>query len=229
MQVLLFKANAKPLQRALERKGFQVEVANDVADADRRAIAADYGVIVLDRDLLNGGGVELLKKWRSRGVKSHVVLLAVQGNLQDKLDLLSVGADDFIVKPIEVEDLTARLGAVTRQNGRPEHELVTVYDLQIDPVARVVKRGGHSINLTPREFDLLLYLSSHRGKAVSRVMIWEHLYQDKAESRSNVVDVYIRYLRKKIDHGYEPALILTCWGKGYMLRGDAGPLHPEAP
>src|SRR5262245_24930439 len=194
MLVLLFKSNAKPLQRALERKGYQVEVAQDAADADRRVNAADFGVIVLERELLNGGGVELLKKWRSNGVKSHVVLLALEGSLQDKLDMLSVGADDFIIKPIEVEDLTARLGAVSRQDSSAR-EVVTVYDLQIDPLARMVKRGGRTINLTPREFDLLLFLSSHRGKAVSRVMIWEHLYQDQAESRSNVVDVYIRYLR----------------------------------
>jgi DNA-binding response OmpR family regulator len=219
MIVLLLETNSRALQRALEQEGFKVDVAKDATDADQRICAADYGVVVLERELLNGGGVDLLKKWRNIGVKAHVVMLTANANLQDKLDVLSVGADDYVTKPYAVEELTTRLRTIGKRDAKPKHEVVAIYDLQIDASARIVRRGGRTIHLTPREFELLMYLAAHRGQAVSRSMIWEHLYQDSAESRSNVVDVYIRYLRKKIDTGFEPPLILTCWGKGYMLRG----------
>src|SRR5262249_61294144 len=126
---------------------------------------------------------------------------------------------ESVSQPDHHEVRRARLGAVGGDYTQSVDKALAVCDLTIDPTARIVKRGGRTIDLTPREFELLHFLALHRGKAVSRTMIWEHLYADKTDSRSNVVDVYIRYLRKKIDTDFKPALILTCWGKGYMLRG----------
>jgi len=110
--------------------------------------------------------------------------------------------------------------ALIRRGHQVKDPILRVHDLEIDTAARTVKRGGQSIHLTPREYALLQFLAFHRGKVVSRSMIWEHLYDEHDENTSNVVDVYIRYLRTKIDKGFDPPLILTRWGEGYMLRGE---------
>jgi len=114
----------------------------------------------------------------------------------------------------------ARLRALIRRGHEVKDPVLRVHDLEIDTATRTVKRGGQAIHLTPREYALLQFLAFHRGRVVSRTMIWEHLYDEHDESTSNVVDVYIRYLRNKIDKGFESPLILTRWGEGYLLRGD---------
>ena len=125
-----------------------------------------------------------------------------------------------MTKPFELEELLARLRALIRRGHQVKSPLLRVHDLEIDTAGRTVKRGGKSIHLTPREYALLEFLAFHRGKVATRTMIWEHLYDEQDENTSNVVDVYIRYLRNKIDKGFDPPLILTRWGEGYMLRGD---------
>jgi DNA-binding response OmpR family regulator len=221
MNVLLLETNWKGLKRVLEKHGCTVDTAATGADADRKARAGTHSFIVVELELLNGDGLALIRKWREAGINAHVLLVTTQASLQDKLDAFSVGVDDFVIKPYHPDELLARLGAAGRDEPAYADKALTVFDLTIDPSARIIKRAGRTIDLTPREFELLYFLAIHRGKAVSRTMIWEHLYADKTDSRSNVVDVYIRYLRKKIDSDFKPALILTCWGKGYMLRGSA--------
>lgn len=219
MLVLLLESNARGLKRALEKKGFQVDIAADGAEADRKTRDDEPAIVVLEREMLNGEGLLLVKKWRAAGVKAHVLIVTANGGLQAKLDAFSFGADDCVTKPYELDELLARLGTSGRSTSALHAPVLQIFDLEIDLSVQKVKRGGKPIRLTPREFDLLQFLIAHRGKPVSRTMIWEHLYDGRPESRSNVVDVYIRYLRKKLDSGFEPALILTCWGKGYMLRG----------
>jgi DNA-binding response OmpR family regulator len=125
-----------------------------------------------------------------------------------------------LTKPFELEELLARLRALIRRGHQVKDPLLKVHDLSIDTSARTVKRAGKSIHLTPKEYALLEFLAFHAGKVVTRSMIWEHLWDEHDESVSNVVDVYIRYLRNKIDKDFSPPLILTRWGEGYMLRAE---------
>jgi DNA-binding response OmpR family regulator len=165
-------------------------------------------------------GLSLLKRWRSRGLKSHVLVLTARSSIEDKVSGLDLGADDYMTKPFQLEELLARLRALIRRGHNVKDPVIRIHDMEIDTNARTVKRGSKPIHLTPREYALLEFLAFHRGKVVTRSMIWEHLYDEHDENTSNVVDVYIRYLRNKIDKDFSPPLIMTRWGEGYMLRGD---------
>ena len=215
-QVTLVKA----LRQGLEEEGFAVDAALDGEEADVKARATQYDVIVLDVMLPKVDGLTLLKRWRADGIPTHVLMLTAKGGLDDRVGGLDSGADDYLTKPFELEELLARIRALIRRGHQIKDPLIKVYDLTLDTAARRVERAGQSIHLTPREYALLEFLAFHRGKVVTRTMIWEHLYDEYDENTSNVVDVYIRYLRNKIDKGFEPPLILTRWGEGYMLRGD---------
>jgi DNA-binding response OmpR family regulator len=221
---LLLIEDHKPLVRALkqglEEEGFAVDVAYDGEEGGYKAQTADYDVIILDLMLPKEDGLSLLQRWRKAGMKAHVLVLTARGGIEDKVRGLDLGADDYLTKPFELEELLARLRALVRRGHEVKNPILKVHDLEIDTAARTVKRNGKSIHLTPREYALLQFLAFHRGKVVSRSMIWEHLYDEHDENTSNVVDVYIRYLRNKIDKDYDPPLILTRWGEGYMLRGE---------
>jgi DNA-binding response OmpR family regulator len=223
MRVLLIEDH-KPLVRALrqglEEEGLAVDVAADGEEGDFKARTAEYDVIILDLMLPKVDGLTLLQKWRRDGIKTHVLVLTARGSIDDKVKGLDLGADDYLTKPFELNELIARLRALIRRNHQVKDPVLRIHDLEIDTAARTIKRGGKTIHLTPREFALLEFLAFHRGKVVSRSMIWEHLYDEQDENTSNVVDVYIRYLRNKIDKGFEPSLILTRWGEGYLLRGE---------
>jgi DNA-binding response OmpR family regulator len=225
MRVLLIEDH-KPLVRALrqglEEEGFAVDIASDGQEGDFKARTAEYDVVILDIMLPKEDGLSLLQRWRKDGVSTHILVLTARGSMEDKVKGLDLGADDYMTKPFELEELLARLRALIRRGHQVKSPLIRVHDLEIDTASRTVKRGGKSIHLTPREYALLEFLAFHRGKVTTRSMIWEHLYDDQDENTSNVVDVYIRYLRNKIDKGYEPPLILTRWGEGYLLRSDDG-------
>jgi DNA-binding response OmpR family regulator len=224
MRVLLVEDH-KPLLRALKRgleeESFAVDVAEDGEDADYKARGTSYDVIVLDLMLPKIDGLTLLRQWRKAEMKTHILLLTAKDTTEDKVRGLNLGADDYLTKPFQLEELLARLRALVRRSHQIKDPILRVHDLEIDTAARTVKRSGEMIHLTPREFALLQFLAFHRGKVVSRTMIWEHLYDEYDENTSNVVDVYIRYLRTKIDKGYDTPLILTRWGEGYLLRGES--------
>ena len=223
MRILLVEDH-KPLLRALKRgleeEGFAVDAAEDGAEADFKARGASYDVIVLDLMLPKIDGLTLLKQWRKDSIGTHILLLTAKDTTEDKVKGLDLGADDYLTKPFQLEELMARLRVLVRRQHQVKDPVLRIHDLEIDTSARSVKRAGQQIHLTPREFALLQFLAFHRGKVVTRTMIWEHLYDEYDENTSNVVDVYIRYLRTKIDNAFETKLILTRWGEGYMLRGE---------
>jgi DNA-binding response OmpR family regulator len=223
---VLLAEDHKPLSRALKRgleeEGFAVDSAEDGEEADFKARGADYDVIILDLMLPKVSGLDLLKKWRGDGIDTHILVLTARDSTEDKVKGLDLGADDYLTKPFQLEELMARLRVLVRRSHQVKDPVIRVHDLEIDTSARAVKRAGQAIHLTPREFALLQFLAFHRGRVVTRTMIWEHLYDEYDENTSNVVDVYIRYLRTKIDKGFEKPLILTRWGEGYMLRGEEG-------
>lgn len=223
MRVLLIEDHrplVRVLTRGLEEEGFAVDVSEDGEDGDFKARSTEYDAIILDVMLPKIDGMTLLEKWRADGITTHVLMLTARGNVEDKVRGLNIGADDYLVKPFELDELLARLRALIRRRHQVKTPVLKVLDLEIDTAARSVTRSGQVINLTPKEYALLEFLAYHRGKVVTRTMIWDHLYDEKSENTSNVVDVYIRYLRNKIDKGYDPPLILTRWGEGYMMRGE---------
>jgi DNA-binding response OmpR family regulator len=226
VRVLLVEDN-KPLARAmrqgLEEEGFAVDTAEDGEEADHKARATSYDAIILDLMLPKKDGMTLLKGWRAAGLTTHVLVLTARGALEDKVKGLDSGADDYLTKPFELEELLARLRALIRRGHQVKDPVLRVHDMTVDTAARSVKRAGKPIHLTPKEYALLEFLAFHAGKVVTRTMIWDHLWDEHDESVSNVVDVYIRYLRNKIDKDFSPPLILTRWGEGYMLRGEDDP------
>ncbi len=223
MRVLLiedYKQLVRALKKGLEEEGFAVDVAMDGEEGGYKAETANYDVIILDLMLPKEDGLSLLRRWRAKGIKSHVLVLTARSGIEDKVTGLDLGADDYMTKPFQLEELLARLRALIRRGHDVKDPVLRVHDLEIDTNTRTVKRGEKTIHLTPREYALLEFLAYHRGKVVTRSMIWEHLYDEHDENTSNVVDVYIRYLRNKIDKDFTPPLIQTRWGEGYMLRGD---------
>ncbi|WP_020474030.1 response regulator transcription factor [Zavarzinella formosa] len=229
MRVLLVEDN-KPLLRALrqglEEEGLAVDIAEDGEVADQKARTTNYDVIVLDLMLPKKDGLTILKGWRANGINTHVLVLTARGSTEDRVTGLDSGADDYLTKPFELDELLARLRALIRRGHHVKDPVIRVHDLTLDTSSRTVKRSGKSIHLTPKEYALLEFLAFHQGKVVTRTMIWEHLWDEHDESVSNVVDVYIRYLRNKIDRDFKPPLILTRWGEGYMLRGEADTAEP---
>lgn len=226
MRVLLIEDH-KPMLRAikqgLEEEGFAVDAAADGEEGNYKAQTANYDIIILDLMLPKIDGLTLLQQWRRNGLTCHVLVLTARGTIEDKVKGLDLGADDYLTKPFQWEELLARLRALIRRTHQAKDPVLRILDLEIDTASRTVKRAGQGIHLTPREYALLQFLAYHRGKVVTRSMIWEHLYDEHDENTSNVVDVYIRYLRQKIDKkGFDPPLILTRWGEGYMMRGDEG-------
>jgi DNA-binding response OmpR family regulator len=224
VRVLLVEDNPqllKAVRQGLEEEGFAVDVATDGEEADVKCRSTSYDVVVLDIMLPKVDGLTLLKRWRAAGIDTHVLMLTAKGTSTDKVTGLDTGADDYMCKALlDMDELFARVRALVRRGHQQKDPVLRCHDLEIDTAARNVKRAGKPIHLTPREYALLEFLAFHRGKVVTRSMIWEHLYDEYDENTSNVVDVYIRYLRNKIDKEFDPPLILTRWGEGYMLRGE---------
>jgi DNA-binding response OmpR family regulator len=214
----------KPLLRAvkqgLEDEGFSVDTAEAGEEADLKARAGGYDVIVLDLICPNVAGLTLLANWRTAGITTEVLVLTAKDTTEEKVKGLEFGADACMTRPFMLPELLARLRALVRRHRQINDPVVRVHDLEIDAATRTVRRGGQPIHLTPREFSLLQLLAQHRGNVVTRAMIWEHLYEGMGAITSNVVEVFVRYLRTKLDNPFKKKLILTRWGEGYSLRGE---------
>jgi DNA-binding response OmpR family regulator len=223
MRVLLIdqpKPLTKLLRRCLEEEGLNVDVSDCGEEASCKVRATDYDLILLDMHLPHEEAAALLRGWRKAGVAKPILALTSATTTAERVRCLDLGADDYLARPFQLVELVARVRALLRRAHRIYDPLIRVCDLEIDTSTRTVKRAGKPIRLTRREYALLQFLAFNRGRVVSRAMIWEHLYNEHDETTSNVVDVFIRYLRTKIDKGFDPPLILTRWGEGYLLRND---------
>jgi len=206
------------LRYNLESEGYEVETAARGDDADTRLKESTPDLVVLDWMLPGLSGIELCRRLRARPETRQlpIIMLTARGEESEKVRGLATGADDYIVKPFSVPELLARVRALLRR-GTARPSVLEVGDLRVDLLARRAERAGSKLDLTQKEFALLEYLARHAGEVVTRTMISEHVWDMNFDSFSNVIDVYIRYLRRKIDEPFEKKLIHTRRGVGYML------------
>ena len=209
---------ARLLKQGLEEQGFVVDLAYDGSDGQFQAEQYPYDAILLDLMLPEVDGLAILKGLREKGNDVPVLIITARGDVEDRIKGLNFGADDYLAKPFNLEELIARLRALIRRSRGKSSPLVTVGDLVIDSNARTVARAGTVILLSAREYDLLLYLALSAGKVVSRTELIEHIFTSDYEWDSNVIEVHISHLRTKIDKGYSSALIHTVRGAGYILK-----------
>ena len=213
---------AETVRHGLTEDGFVVEVVHNGEDAVWAATENPYDVIVLDIMLPKLNGYKVLEQIRERGVWAPVLMLTAKDGDYDQTDAFDLGADDYLTKPFSFIILVARLRALIRR-GAPERPVVlTAGDLHLDPVRRRVERGGKEIVLTRREYGLLEFLMRHRGETVSKTEILNSVWDPAFEGDPNVVEVYIRYLRRKLDAPFDRNAIQTLRGMGYRLDPDGG-------
>lgn len=212
------KRLAAALKQGLEEAGYAVVLAHDGESALESALTGTYDVVVLDLMLPGSDGADVCREIRRQGVTTHVLVLTARSGTQEKVRLLDLGADDYLTKPFAFPELLARLRALLRRGVVEPSTVLRVADLELDPAAHRVARGGETIDLTLREFSLLEYLMRHARHVVTRDMIAEHVWNVDYDGHSNVVEVYVNYLRGKVDRPFEPKLIHTVRGVGYVLR-----------
>ena len=213
---------AERLARGLREEGFAVDVAGTAETARRRGDGTDYDLVLLDLGLPDGSGLALLGEWRSAGSTVPVLVLTARDLVQDKVRGLQAGADDYLTKPFAFEELLARVGALLRRRSAPVREVLRLGRLELDRGSRQARRDGEPLDLTPKEFALLEYLLLHPDVVLSRTTIAEHVWDQAYEARSNVIDVIVARLRRKLEGDGEMRLIEAVPGIGYVLRGRAG-------
>jgi len=210
------------LSRGLESGGYTVDVAGDGATALEMVHATEYDLIILDLGLPDMDGMAVLKKVRTRKTSPPVLILSARDAVDDRVKGLETGADDYLVKPFAYVELLARVRVLLRR-GQPTPERLHVGDLSLDCIRRKVTRAGENIELAPKEFSILEYLMRNRGRPLSRTMIVEHVWDMDYDGLTNIVDVYIRHLRSKIDEKWPDKMIQTVRGIGYMLDSAERP------
>ena len=223
MRVLVVEDDAgisRFIHQGLNEAGYAVDLAVDGSEGINYAIAADYDVIVLDVLLPKLDGLSVLKDLRQRGLQTPVLLLTALDTVQDRVLGLDAGADDYLIKPFDFTELLARLRALLRRPPLQNDVLLQVGNLEMDTVQRLVRRGDRPIELSPREFSLLEYLMRHPNQVLSRTQIAQHVWSFDFYGDFKVIDVYIGYLRRKIDRNTPSSLIQTVRGVGYRLSAD---------
>lgn len=222
---ILFAEDERDLNHIITKKltaqGYSVDSVYDGEEAIDILSYTDYDAVILDIMMPKADGFAVLRALRSKGKNTPVLFLTARDSVQDRVAGLDSGANDYLVKPFSVEELLARIRAMTRTAFGVSDSLLSVGDLTMDTAAKVVKRGGKEIPLSAKEYALLEYLMHNAGIVLSREKIENHIWNFDYEGGTNVVDVYIRYLRKKIDEEYDKKLIHTVRGRGYVLREEA--------
>jgi len=214
----------KPVREAvvegLAENGFSVDAAGDGEEGLWFAESNPYDVVVLDLMLPKLDGLTVLRRMRAKKIEAPVLVLTARDGVEDRVKGLDLGADDYLVKPFAFAELLARVRALVRRRYERVDPTIRVGDVEIDTTKRVVKRGGETVVLSGKEYALLEYLAMRNGQLVTRTEIWEHVYDFRSEAQSNVVDVYIGYLRKKLERDGAAKLIHTRRGQGYVFGVD---------
>lgn len=226
MRILVVEDDARVasfIRRGLSADKFQVDVAQDGPSGLDLALSKEYNLIILDLMLPGLTGQAVLDGVRQINRTVPVLILTARGAVQDKVELFQRGCDDYLTKPFAFAELQARVKALLRRGKTETQDALQVADLRVDFNKRQVTRGGKKIDLTLKEYALLEYLVRNAGQVLSRSMIVDHVWDQSFDSFTNVVDVYIRYLRNKIDQGFEPKLIHTVRGVGYVLNAEGAP------
>lgn len=211
------------IRKQLVADGYSVDVSFDGEDAIDILSYTDFDGVILDIMLPGADGYEVLKSLRNNGKTTPVLFLTARDSIEDRVKGLDSGANDYLVKPFALKELSARVRAMTRNLYGNSSNVITLADLELNCESHHVKRGGREIKLSAKEFALLEYLMLNKGKVLSREKIEDHIWNFDYEGGTNVVDVYIRYLRKKVDDGFDRKLIHTVRGKGYVVREGDNP------
>jgi DNA-binding response OmpR family regulator len=211
---------AEFLRQRLLQEHFAVQMVSTGVEAQRQAADQTFDLVVLDLNHNGTTPLDVLRSIRAKKPDQPVLMVAGANLVEDRVRGLNAGADDFVAKPFEVAELAARIRAVVRRGNRAGPATLQVGDLELDRITHVVQRHGHAIELSPKEFSLLEFLMRHAGQPVSRAVIVEQVWKLNFDAMTNVVDVYINYLRRKVDFGYELALIRTIRGVGYEISAN---------
>ena len=214
---------AKNLKEVLIKDGFAVDTANSKENGLIAIEVNEYDCVVLDINLPDGSGFDLLSQLRQQEDQTPIIIVTARGEVEDKIKGLNLGADDYIPKPIDTYELIARIRAVIRRNSQNALPVITIGDLTVKPAEHTVRIKNQLLDLTAKEFAVLEYLAQHSGQVVTRTMLMEHVWGSDFDTFSNVIDVYIRNLRRKIETHTSQKLIKTIRGKGYVL----GPSHEK--
>ncbi|WIG48296.1 response regulator transcription factor [Bacillus halotolerans] len=213
---------ARVLQLELEYEGYSVTIKHNGSEGLNAVTEGSYSLLLLDVMLPGLSGLEVLRRLRKTDQETPVILLTARDSVPDKVTGLDIGANDYVTKPFEIEELLARIRAALRQTGSKTEDMgtfLTYDDLQVNEKTREVRRGDKEVELTPREFDLLVYMLKHPQQVLTREQILSSVWGFDYIGDTNVVDVYIRYIRKKLDYPYEKQLIHTVRGVGYTIKG----------
>jgi len=208
------------IKKRLHAEGYEVDSCFDGMSGFDYADGITYDCIILDLMLPQLNGIELMKKLRSKGNKSNILILTAKDSIEDRVQGLNAGADDYLIKPFAFDELLARIRVLMRRQGEIKDNILVLEDLKMNVDEHTVIRSDKNILLTSKEYSLLEYLMRNQGRILTRTQISDHVWNNEFEYDSNIVDVYVRYLRGKIDKGYDLKLIHTIRGFGYVMRYD---------
>ena len=208
----------KIIGERLKEEGYATDLVRDGIEGLHFAESLDYDCIILDIMLPSMDGFSVLRKLRARKINTPILILTAKDTIKDKVSGLDLGADDYITKPFSFEELIARVRAMLRRKSGEKETVLFISDLTLDLITREVSRGNHLIELTSKEFAILEYLLRNKGKVLTKSQIANHVWNYEFEYKSNIVEVYVRYLRKKLEDNFENKLIHTVSGVGYVIK-----------
>lgn len=223
MRILLVedeKRLSDVIKKGLLEHGFAIDQAYDGEEGQYLAETEEYDLIILDLMLPKVDGLTVCRNLRTKNIKTPILILTAKTTIDDKVAGLDTGADDYLIKPFSFLELRSRVHALIRRSNKEASPVIKIADLELDPTKRTVQRGGQNISLTPKEFSILEFLMRHKNEVITRTMIVEHVWDYNFESMSNVVDVFMATLRRKIDKNSKVKLIHTIHGVGYRISSE---------